>query len=254
MPRTALLVGAVAASALTLAACAGASHSATGAASTRAATSPTSTATATGSPTPSGSTGSGGPRTPAQLKKALLALADLPSGFAVDPPQKDDQGNGTAASRDAACASLVRLSNVSEPPGTRAVAKTSFSGGQQGPFIDEELDALPSAPLATTFLDSWRKAVLSCHSLTMSMPGSGTFPVRVSEVSAPAAGEEPFAARFTVSSGQMQGMDITTVTSRLDGVLVTMTFVGASPDDVEGATQAAVGKAQGQLGGTAAGA
>src|SRR5215212_8832837 len=78
--------------------------------------------------------------TEAQLTSALLTLDDVPSGFARDN-EKSDEDTDLASSADASCAGLVRLMNESEAPGAVASALVGFDGGQDGPYLGEQLEA-----------------------------------------------------------------------------------------------------------------
>ncbi len=79
-------------------------------------------------------------RTKADLTKALLALADLPPGFAIDPDDEDD--GSKLSSTDPKCKDTVAIFNSPTALGSKASATRLFSGGQQGPFVQETLDAL----------------------------------------------------------------------------------------------------------------
>lgn len=132
------------------------------------------------------------------MKKALLALDDLPSGFSIDPADEGSDEVGMS-SKDPRCAALVRLMNADAPPGSRATQLRSFSGGQQGPFIDEQLDAMGSAGAVAVLQRSFAAAIGTCKSVTVRIPGEGSSKVTVQRVSAPQAGTGPLAVRMTGS-------------------------------------------------------
>ncbi len=239
---------------LALAGCSGSSSSSSAAAP---AVSPTVSASASassaapsagaGTPTPSRSRAAeAAPRTPAALREALLELGDLPAGFQEEDSESDEP-TPTSSSPRARCRALVRLSNLSKAPGTKASVVAAFSGGQSGPFVGEQLDALGSAGAVTAVVRSYAAAVKTCRSLRLTIPGQGTSDVSVRPVSPP---EEPgaYAVRYTASGGALEGLEITQVFVPVTDVLLTMTFVAALPDDVEGATGLAVEKAREALG------
>lgn len=236
--------------AATLGACSGGAPAAqrgtsTAAASITASSSPTSTtASVTSSST---TTRAATPRTAAELKKALLELADLPSGFAIEPPTNAGAGP-KASSTDPRCAAFVRLSNAEIPPGGKAHAEISFSGGQSGPYIDETLDALASSEGVATLQAQYKTAIASCTKVTLSVPGAGTSVVTVRPVSPPAYGDAPVAARMNASGGPLDGMEITVVTTGIGDTVASLSFVSATPDDIDGATSASVDKATQILG------
>lgn len=245
---------AVAALPLALTACSGASDPGTAPTpSVTPSATPTTTPTApsiTPTPTPT----QPAPRTAAQLTKALLELKDLPSGFSVEPDEAAAEDDVKLSSKDARCARLLALMNADNPPGSKASAGRSFSGGQEGPYIDESLDAMGSAQAVTTLQKSLKSAIGACRTITVTMPGEGSSPMQVREVSAPAAGQNPVAVRFTATGGALEGLEMTMVTTGVNDVVMALTFIAALPDDVDGAAEAAVAKATKLLGGAKAGA
>jgi hypothetical protein len=192
------------------------------------------------------------PRTALTLKSALIELKDLPAGFAIVPSNGGDT-DGTASSTDPRCAPLVKLTNADRPPGSKASATVSLSGGQDGPFVDESIDALGSMIAVTALQASYKSAVAACRQLVLTFPGQSRTTMKVAEVPAPKVGEHRFAVRMTATGGPMNGLEITQVTAGVKDVVVSVTFVAAVPGDVEAATAAALGKAGGVLGGAKAG-
>ena len=226
--------------------------SACGGGAGKAATTPSSSATSASRPTTtstaSSTTNQAGPRTVAELKSALLALDDLPTGFAIEAAGGSGGDDGSSSSKDPKCAPLVKLVNAKTAPGSRAAAAVSFSGGQDGPFVDESIDALDSAEAVGALQASFKSAVAACPKLVITIPGQGSSTMKVAEVSAPKFGEHPFAARLTATGGSLEGLEITQVTAGVKDVVVSVTFVAAVPEDVDGGAEAAVGKAEDVLG------
>lgn len=176
-------------------------------------------------------------------------LSDLPTGFSVD--NSGDEGPQPRFSATApACRDFVSVFNTATMPGSTATAQIGFSGGQQGPFVSEELDALPSAAAATGLLKRVAAAVAACRRATLEFPGQGSAKVDIAQVSPPEAGTNATALRVTAVAGSaLDGLELTLVATQVGDVVVSTTFVGATPDDVDGATQAAVDKATEKLGG-----
>ncbi|NUR27738.1 MAG: hypothetical protein HOV67_14320 [Kribbellaceae bacterium] len=205
----------------------------------------TTTTLPTTPPAPSATTTT---RTVKQLTAALLALADLPPGVSID----DDSGAGgpdpVVSSKDSRCAKLVALTNADVPPGSKASASRSFSASEQGPFIDEGLDGMGSPAAVQALQQTLRKAITSCRTLTLSIPGEGKSPITVREVSAPKVGSNPVAVRYAATGGPLEGLEITMVTTGVQDVLVSVTVIAGLPDDITGATTAAVQKATKTLG------
>lgn len=255
IPRSVVLIATVAAAG-TLTSCSGASAPAPKANGGSGTTSSTSTTTASPSATPSSppstTASTATPRTARQLKRALLTLDDLPSGFAVER----DSGDGSAprvSSKNPRCAPFVKLSNADTPPGSTASAEVSFSAGQGGPLIDEGIDALGSAAKVAALQAKIKAAVTACPTVTLFVPDAGTSTVAVRSVKPPASGDRPFAVRMTATSGPLEGFEIVMVTTGVRDTILSLDFVAATPDDIDGATGVSVDKATAILdpGGTA---
>jgi hypothetical protein len=184
------------------------------------------------------------PRTKAELTKALLALADLPPGFSVDPDSSDD-GSRLSAS-NSHCATLVKLFNADAPPGAKASATRQFSGGQQGPFVEEELDAFAAPAEVTKLLATAGAAVRSCRQVKLTIPGAGTSPMRVTEVAAPKVGTTPVSVRFAAESGPLDGLEVTFALAGLGDVVLAVN--ADDPAQLEGAMTIAAEKAKKVLG------
>jgi hypothetical protein len=243
---------------LALSACSGGSSTATStpspAPSSSAPTTPTPTATTPITPSAVPSTPAAKQaRTAAQLAKALLALADLPPGFSVEKDEGGDDSDVTVSSKDARCAKLVAFSNTDNPPGSKASAGQSYSGGAQGPFIDESIDAMGSAAAVRALQKSFKQAVAACRTMTLKVPGEGSSPISVREVAAPPVGTDPVAVRFTATSGPVEGFEVTMVTTGVDDVVLAITVINGLPEDIDGATSTAVEKAQDVLDTTTSG-
>lgn len=185
-------------------------------------------------------------RTRAELTKALLSLKDLPAGFEVDKGGGDD---GTRmSSRTKACSPLVRLMNDASLPGSREQADVSFSGGQDGPYIDETLDAMGSNRAARAFVETYRTSVRACRSIRVTVPGIGSSDVDVREISFARIGDDTFAARFRARSGALEGLELIQAGVQSGDVVVGVTTVGFDGSDAEAATDDAVSKAGRKLG------
>ncbi|HET6743513.1 MAG TPA: hypothetical protein VFH76_31455, partial [Kribbella sp.] len=183
-------------------------------------------------------------RTAAELTKALLVLTDLPAGFSIDKDTGDDGPAVTVSSKDSRCARLVALTNADNPPGSKSSAARSYSAGAQGPFIDESLDWMGSTTAVAALQRSFQKAVASCRTMSLSIPGEGRSPISVSQVSAPKAGTNPVAVRFSATGGPLDGLEVTMVTTGIDDVVLAVTVVAGAPEDIDGATTIAATKAK----------
>ncbi|WP_343979788.1 hypothetical protein [Kribbella koreensis] len=239
--------------ATTLAACNGSSDKAatSPSTSTSSSTPPPSTTPAPTTPSVTQSAPVPAARTKAELTKALLELPDLPSGFSIDnsPDEADDT---KLSSTDARCKDLVLLFNAKTPPGAKVVATRSFTGGQQGPFFDEELDAMGSPAAATALLNRTRAAIRSCKSAKLTVPGTGSSTVEVSEISVPKAGTGPVGGRFVADGGPLDGGEVLFGFTGIGDVVLAMSF--DTPDVLDGALGDAAAKAIKVLGAPKTGA
>jgi hypothetical protein len=183
------------------------------------------------------------PRTKAELTKALLALTDLPPGFAIEPDEGDDGSRLT--STNPKCKSLLTIFNSTTAPGSKASATRIFSGGQEGPYVQETLDALGSPQAVTTLIAATKKAVQSCRQAKLSIPGVGSSTVAISELSAPKTGITPLAVRFSAASGPLAGFEVIIAFTGVGDVVLAMSM--DDPGNLE-ATIDAVDKATKVLG------
>jgi hypothetical protein len=197
-------------------------------------------ATATASPSPR-SSASLRPvvRTKGELRKALFVLDDLPPGFESAP---GDGEAGKASSPRPTCAPLVKLLNAGSTPGALVSTDVSFSGGEDGPDIQESLDAFGRASAANAYVDRFRTAVGNCASVTYSIPGSGTSTLHARRISFTAAGDDSFAARFSATSGALDGFDVIQVGVAAQDVVVGLAFFEMDPADAQDATDGALDK------------
>ena len=188
-------------------------------------------------------------RTAAELTKALLALSDLPPGFQIEPEEEDDGTKLT--SKDPKCASMVKLFNAKTAPGSKVEVMRVFSGGREGPFVQESLDAMGTPAATAALLATTRKAIKSCRKASLTIPGAGTSPVSVTEVASPEAGTNPVATRIAATSGPLEGFEVTFVFTGVGDVILSMAFDSSA--DIEEPTLDAAAKATKVLGTTKSG-
>ncbi|TDD13893.1 hypothetical protein E1218_33885 [Kribbella turkmenica] len=239
--RFAFPLALVTAVSLSLTACGGGDQDDASGQNTPAASTPAPSATAE-SPDASKTPAASVRRTSAELAKALLELADLPDGYQVekDDPAGADKPFSSASSK---CKTLVRFLNATEAPGAKATTHRSFSAGQEGTFVDFGIDAMGNEDEVAYLQHAYRKAVTSCPKVTMKI-GAGRYSMKVEEISAPQFGTDPYAFRLTVTSGSRRGLEFTAATTGVQDVLVSVTLLAGQEGELEGATEAAVAKAQ----------
>ncbi len=213
-----------------------------------AATTPTTSPTSSPTSTTPQSTTQAKARSKSDLKNALMTLDDMPSGFSAEPAGSDNSGAPRITSTNPKCADFVKYSNAEKAPGSLANATASFSGGQDGPYIDQYLDALGKPANVAALHKKVKSAVTSCSKVTLTVPGVGKSTMLVRAVKAPPVGDAPVAFRVTADGGSLDGFELTQVLVGASDVEMTMVFIGAYPEEIEGATQAAHEKATSKLG------
>jgi hypothetical protein len=172
------------------------------------------------------------------LQKALLTLKDVPAGFQVEPD--DNSGDEKATTKRGECKALVKLLNAGTLPASKADAHTGFSGGPDGPFLEEPIDAMGDAAGARAFVTGYRSAVKKCRTVSLTISGAGTSTLAVSEISFADIGDTSFAARFRATSGPLEGFELIQAASQTADLVVRMTAIDLDPADAEAATQDAV--------------
>ncbi|GAA1579691.1 MULTISPECIES: hypothetical protein [Kribbella] len=182
------------------------------------------------------------PRTTAELTAALLQLADLPSGFSLD--KDEDDGTKPFSAPTSRCKPLVKYLNASKAPGSKATASRTFTGGQEGPYIDYGLDAMGTAGEVEDLRASYAKAVDSCSKVTLKTPGSGNTSMKVETITAPAYGTKPFAFQLTGTSGPKRGLEYAAVVTGVGDVILSVGVLAGQGGELDPATEAAVTKAR----------
>jgi len=193
-------------------------------------------------PAPSGTPGEPVTRTAAELTKALLVLSDLPTGFKQEKDEPDDNAK-PFSSPSSRCKTLVKYLNATKAPGSKASVSRSFSGSQEGPYIDFGLDSMGTADKVADLQGTYEDAVDSCSKVTLKTEGVGSTSMKVEKISAPQFGTGPFAFRLTGTSGPKRGLEYTAATTGVNDVVVSVGVL-AGQGELDAATEAAVTKAQ----------
>ncbi|WP_433167310.1 hypothetical protein [Kribbella sp. CA-247076] len=224
---------------LSLAACGGDKDDTAGAPSASTPASSTPPADADSSKTP----GAAVKRTSAELTRALLELSELPDGYQLEEDDPAGDAEKPFSSASSKCKTLVRFLNATEAPGAKATTHRSFSAGSEGSFLDFGIDAMGNNDEVAYLQHAYRKAVTSCPKVTMRI-GEGSYSMEVEEIAAPQIGTDPFAFQLTVTSGSRRGLEFTAATTGVEDVVVSVTLLAGQDGELEGATEAAVAKAQ----------
>ncbi|MEV0794455.1 hypothetical protein [Kribbella sp. NPDC050459] len=199
---------------------------------------------ATPTPSPTASTPAAPvARTTAELTKALLELADLPGGFTEDKEEPDEDAK-PFSSPSSRCKTLVKYLNATKAPGSKASVARTFTGGQEGPYIDFGLDSMSTAEKVAELRDSYAEAVESCPKVTLKTDGAGSTSMKVETITAPEYGSKPFAFRLTGTSGPKRGLEYAAVVTGVDDVIVSVGVLAGQGTELDAATEAAVTKAR----------
>ncbi|MEU4197343.1 hypothetical protein AB0E69_35980 [Kribbella sp. NPDC026611] len=205
----------------------------------------TPTPTPSSTPTPVAEKTSDTPvtRTSAELTKALLELSDLPSGFQLEKDDPDD-GSKPFSSPTSKCKALVKYLNATKAPGSKASVTRTYSGGQEGPYIDFGLDAMGTAGEVADLRDAYADAVDDCAKVTLRTAGAGNTSMKVEKITAPAYGTKPFAFRLTGTSGPKRGLEYAAAVTGVGDVIISVGVLAGGGTELDPATEAAVTKAK----------
>lgn len=173
-------------------------------------------------------------RTGDDLKKALISIDDLPSGWSVETGSGDGGDQPSSSTTNPRCTELNAILNANDLAGSRAHATTSFSGGGDGPFVSQRIDSLGSTTAATQAVQKIRTATTGCDAVTLRLPGQGSSKMRISQVSAPRVGGQPYALRLAASGGALQGLEVTFFWAPVGDVVLSLNLINAAPEDFDG--------------------
>ncbi|WP_350277686.1 hypothetical protein [Kribbella sp. HUAS MG21] len=182
-------------------------------------------------------------RTTTELTGALLELADLPSGFAEDNEEADEDAKPFSAPTSR-CKALVKYLNATKAPGAKASVSRTFTGGQEGPYIDYGLDSMGTAEEVADLRDDYAEAVDSCTKVTLKTEGAGNTTMKVEEITAPEYGSKPFAFRLTGTSGPKRGLEYAAVVTGVGDVILSVGVLAGQGTELDPATETAVVKAR----------
>jgi len=172
-----------------------------------------------------------GPVTQEALSGALLTVDDLPSGWAVSPPDEDEDD-------DDFCEDAPKYRQpVME-------AEVEFQESDFGPFAFEAIGTYDDA---SAYMDEIRAAVEACRDFTETDEDGSESKGSFQPLSFPKFGEETFATRLSGEGGGFPfSGDIVIV--RLDDELVMMigslAVMGGGVDDFEDLVRKAVDRAE----------
>lgn len=183
-------------------------------------------------------------QTSGQLKRALLTPGDVSRRTEVSSPSDD---RATYAGATLECDALAAQLNVERPIGSVVQAGKSFSGGEQGPFVDQELHAMRTASEASAQVEGLARAADGCSVLTVSHGYGADSTVDVSAEVLTGVQGRNVSLQFHAIDGELEGFDYQQVQVQRANVVVSLTFVATSTDEVQSLTKEAVTKVQRKL-------
>ncbi|MGW6282381.1 hypothetical protein [Kribbella sp. NPDC055071] len=181
-------------------------------------------------------------RTKAELTEALLALKDLPSGFSEEKDEADE--SKPFSSPSSRCKTLVKYLNATKAPGAKVSVSRSFSGSQEGPYIDFGLDAMGTSKKVADLQKTYAEAVDDCPKVTLKTTGEANTTMNVEKLPAPKYGTSPQAFKLTGTSGPKRGLEFTALTTGVNDVVVSVSVLAGQGSELDPATETAVTKAQ----------
>lgn len=209
------------------------------------ATPPSPTASATPTPTPSRASKVA---TTAQLRAALLAVDDMPTGWSTEQDDEDDDDSFSEGCKPLAALDEAFEDDTDEP-------EVLYAQGELGPFVNQAIGSLPSAAEVSKRMAALKAALGKCPSFQYTDDEGDTQKVRIAPVSFPRLGDETLASRLTVEfEGGTLSMTVLAIRVRnhamlLTGMSVTTVFGGGqlTPADLERIARTAVTKAEKRL-------
>ena len=177
--------------------------------------------------------------TASEIKRRLLRVSDMPSGFTVDK-SKDDN-----SSTPSGCKKLDALDGYDKQ--TKVSQQAKFTGGTFGPFVQESV-TVPHAS-AMTIYRQFVDAMRTCPSFRSKNDDGSFSSVTISGMSFPKLADDTFAAQMRIAPVPMVGsVYVDLVLVRIGNVFTLMTDaqLAAAPDAtvVEGLARKAVGRLQ----------
>jgi hypothetical protein len=150
-------------------------------------------------------------------------------------------------SSDPKCAAFVSGSGAGGPagvPGVTGHAEIAFKDdADPSAFLAESITTVGTAGHAAEVLGAIDASIHGCGKVTLTVPGAKPSAMTVTSVTPPAHGDHPTAVRLVGTSGPLQGLHFTLVSTGVVDAVITLMFVQASQSDIDGLTGEAVDRA-----------
>lgn len=186
------------------------------------------------------------PLTDAQIKKALLTVDDLPSGWTASPDE-DEEDDDSDAETDSASAECKKLMDAMEgDDSTKAFGKgeAEFQGGEWGPFLSQSVSSMKGDEIEKS-MDSFRDAFQACDSFTQTDDEGVKTEFKIADMSFPDLGDDTIALKMSAEAMGIP-VDIPLVVVRVDQNVILLASVGLgegmSSADLEKVARTAVTK------------
>ena len=138
----------------------------------------------------------------------------------------------------------MKYLNATKAPGSKASVTRSFSGGQEGPYIDFGLDSMGTAEEVADLRDTYADAVEVLLEGVPQDRGREQYVDEGREDRRPQFGTGPFAFRLTGTSGPKRGLEYTAAVTGVNDVIISVGVLAGQGTELDVATETAVTKAQ----------
>ena len=137
------------------------------------------------------------PLTSQQIKKSLLTIDDMPSGFSEDPEMSTDDSEDNFTSGSSDCKALNSTLNE---PGTKSKTvgegEVGFKESDFGPFVAESVASFKGAAIEDSMGDL-KQAFSKCKRFTTTDEDGAKLKFRVAPMSFPDLGDDTIAVKLS---------------------------------------------------------
>lgn len=176
---------------------------------------------------PAGGTGDQKILAEAQLRSALLTVADLPSGYRVDPSPSTDDGSTAGDSPE--CSKKFAVISSGTTSGSTADARVYFKGRQVATVLQEKLMSYKDAKSLSDQFNNIADLTSQCPRFSLVDKQGVTSDYTISALPFPKLGDETRALAISVETPQFRGAaDVAVI--RLGRTLMVLSQGGVTSD------------------------
>jgi hypothetical protein len=154
-----------------------------------------------------------------QVDRAMLTVADMPTGFATDTRKEVAGPSG--------CPSLDAMKTTKGD--TSAEAEADFSKGSLGPFVNERVWVQPDGKAERNY-GRFADAIKTCSTFVSKDDRGKPMQFKLAALSFPNLGDETFAARM-ITESEIGALYIDLIIVRLDDTMVSLINAGFGGPD-----------------------